>query len=83
MITKPIKWHVRPAMTQISLGIRQSAQSLCCPYEEARVLSYTLSTHCSDCADAQADLSLRSAHYHFFFFFVVRRLIILNDALPV
>ena len=28
--TKPTKWHVRPAKTQISLGIRKSDQSLRC-----------------------------------------------------
>ena len=31
---KPTKWHVRPAKTQISLGIAQSDQSLPCPHEE-------------------------------------------------
>ena len=47
LVTKPTKWHVRPAKTQISLGIRPlSAQR--------RLLS--------DWADAQADLSLRWAH---------------------
>ena len=30
---QPTKWHVRPAKTQISLGI-QADQSLRCPHEE-------------------------------------------------
>ena len=30
LITKPTKWHMRPAKTQISLGIAQSDQSLHC-----------------------------------------------------
>ena len=33
-MTKPTKWHVRQAKTQISLGIAQSDQSLRCPHEE-------------------------------------------------
>ena len=33
-MTKPTKWHVRPAKTQISLGIRPSDQSLRCPHVE-------------------------------------------------
>ena len=32
-MTKPTKWHVRPAKTQIRLGF-QSDQSLRCPHEE-------------------------------------------------
>ena len=35
LVTKPTKWHVRPAKTQISLGICQSDQSLRCPREES------------------------------------------------
>ena len=38
LVTKPTKWHVRPAKTQISLGIRTSAQSeksLRCPHEDS------------------------------------------------
>ena len=38
-MTKPTKLHVRPAKTQISLGIHpvdaQSDQSLRCPHEES------------------------------------------------
>ena len=35
-MTKPTKWPVRPAKTQISLGIRPicSVQSIRCPHEE-------------------------------------------------
>ena len=58
-MTKLTKWHVRPAKTQISLGIRM---------KKAWVLSYPLSAHrrlWSDWVDAQADLSLRWAHSHF------------------
>ena len=67
-MTKPTKWHVCPAKTQISLGIR--------PVWSESWLSLwrnlgTLATHWvhskdwSDWADAQADLSLRWAHSHF------------------
>ena len=34
LMTKPTKWHVHPAKTQISLGIRPVWQSLRCPHEE-------------------------------------------------
>ena len=68
LITKPIKWHVRPAKTQISLGIRpvRSESSL-----STWVLSLPLSTQrrlWSDWADAQADLSLRRALMSFCWF---------------
>ena len=79
-MTKPTKWHVRPAKTQISLGI--------CPVWSETSLSAWRSTGAfathiidlahsedwSDWADAQADLSLRWAHSHFAGF-VERRLI--------
>ena len=39
IVTKPTKWHVHPAKTQISLGIcpvwSQADQSLRCPHEES------------------------------------------------
>ena len=36
LVTKPTKWHVRPAKTQISLrSSAQSDQSICCPREES------------------------------------------------
>ena len=76
-MTKPIKWHVRPAKYQISLGIRPvwSESSL----STSRKLG-SLATHWahsedwSDWADAQADLSFCWAHSHFVGF-VMRRLI--------
>ena len=68
LMTKPAKWHVRPAKTQISLGIRPvwSVFNVC--IKKAWVLRYALSAQrrlWSDWADAQADLSLRWAHSHF------------------
>ena len=48
-MTKPTKWHVRPAKTQISLSFPQADR------EELQ----------SDWADAQADLSFRWAHMPF------------------
>ena len=67
-MTKPTKWHVRPANTRISLGI--------CPvWSESSLSAWrnlgSLATHWvhsedwSDWADAQADLNLRWAHTHF------------------
>ena len=55
-MAKQTKWHVRPAKTQISLGMKK-----------AWVLSNPLSAQqrLSDWADAQADLSLGWAHSHF------------------
>ena len=50
----------------------QSDQSLRCPHEES--LGVELPIKCSDWVDAQADLSLRSAHSHIVGF-VTRRLI--------
>ena len=35
LMTKPTKWHVLPAKTQISLGIPLSDQSLRCLHEES------------------------------------------------
>ena len=68
LVTKPTKWHVRPAKTQISLGIRPgwSPPSLCAqwvakdPSGQRKLWS--------DWADAQADLSLRWAHMPFCWF---------------
>ena len=72
-MTKPTKWHVSPAKTQISLGVSawtsaQSDQSLRCPHKETLGLSYPLSAQrrlWSAWASAQADLSLRWAHMPF------------------
>ena len=58
-MTKPTKWHVRPAKTPISLGILPvwSVFSLCTQY----VVKDPMFPHVDseDWADAQADLSLR------------------------
>ena len=78
LMTKPTKWHVCPAKTQISLGMRPvwSETSL----SAWRKLG-SLATHWahsedwSDWADAQTDLSLHWAHSHFVGF-VMRRLIL-------
>ena len=72
LITKPTKWPVWPAKTQISLGIFFAVRM-----KKHCVLSYPLKAQrrlWSDWADAQADLSLRWAHSHFVGF-VMRRLI--------
>ena len=78
LMTKPTKWPVCPAKTQISLGIRPvwSESSLCsqwvaCP----KVSSCEQRRLWSDWADAHADLSLRWVHSHFVSF-VMRRLIL-------
>ena len=69
---------VRPAKTQISLGIRPVWSVFAVRMKKAWVLSYPLSAQrrlWSDWADAQADPSLRWAHTHFVGF-VTRWLII-------
>ena len=74
---KTNKVHVRPAKTQISLGIRPVWSVFAVRMKTDWVLSYPLSAQrrlWSDWADAQADLSLRWAHTHFVGF-VTRRLI--------
>ena len=68
LMTKPTKWHVRPAKTQISLGIHPA-------WSESSLSTWRklgpLATHCvhtedwSDWADAQADLSLCWVHMPF------------------
>ena len=77
LMTKPMKWHVRPAMTQISLGIRPVWSVVTVHMKKAWILSFPLSTQprlWSDWVDAQAELSLRWLHSHFVGF-VIRRLI--------
>ena len=71
LMTKPTKWHVRPAQTQISLGIRpvRSESSL----SGRKIIGSSANhwAHCedwSDWADGQADLSLRWAHMSFCWF---------------
>ena len=61
LITKPMKWHVRPAKTQISLGIRPVWSVFAVRIKKHWVLSYPSSAQqrlWSDWVDAQADLSL-------------------------
>ena len=86
MITEPQhdktnKMSVRPAKTQISLGIRPvwSESSL-----SAWRNLWSLATHWahsedwSDWADAQADLSLRWAHTHFVGFVMSRLILVIQ-----
>ena len=71
------KMTVRPAKTQISLGIRPIWSVFAVRMKKAWVLSYPLSALqrlWSDWANAQADLSRRWAHTHFVGF-VTSRLI--------
>ena len=66
---------VRPAKTQISLGIRSVWSVFAVRIKKALVLSYPLSAQrrlWSDWADVQADLSLRWAHSHFVGFVMSR-----------
>ena len=65
LVTKPKKWPVRPAKTQISLGIHPvwSDPSLCARWVAKDPISlHADSEDWSDWADAQADLSLRWSH---------------------
>ena len=77
LMTKPTKWHVRPAKTRISLGIRPVWSVIAVRMQKTWVLCYQLSHTSllgeqrrlwSDCADVQADLSLRWAHILFVVF---------------
>ena len=71
LMTKPTKWHLRPAKTQISLG-------MCPVWSESSLSAWsnigssaTHGVHCedwSDLADAQADPSLCWAHRSFWWF---------------
>ena len=68
VMTKPTKWHVRPAKTQISLGIRPicSESSLStCKKLGSLATHWAHSEDWSDLAEVQADLGLRWAHSHF------------------
>ena len=65
---KTNKVSVRPAKTQISLGIHPGWSVFAVRMKKRWVLSYPLSAqwrHWSDWVDAQADLSLRWVHTHF------------------
>ena len=79
-MTKPTKWHARPAKTQISLGIRPVwSESTAVRMKKAWVLSYPLSaqrTLWSYWADAQAESSLGAQSFCWF-----GRLKYLNPAL--
>ena len=69
---KTNKVTVRPANTQINLGI---CRVFAVRMKKAWVLSYPLSAqrrHWSDWADAEADLSLRGVHSHFVGFVMSR-----------
>ena len=71
LMTKPTQWHVYPANTQISLGIRPIWSVFSVRMKKAWVLSYPPSAQrrlWSVWADAQADLSLRWAHMPFSWF---------------
>ena len=66
--TKSTKWPVRPAKTQIILGIRPVWSVFAVCMKKPWVLSYPLSAQrrlWSDWVDAQADLSLLWVHSHF------------------
>ena len=75
-MTKTNKISVRPAKTQISLGIRPvwSESSLCTQWvaKGPTVSSCEHRRFWSDWADAQANLSLRWAHTHFVGFIMSR-----------
>ena len=68
IVTKPTQWHVRPAKTQISLGIRPVwSESSLSAWRKLGSLNAQRRLW-SDWADAQADLSLRWAHMPFCWF---------------
>ena len=72
LMTKPTKWHVRPAQTQISLGIRPVwSESLLSAWRNLRSLAthWAHSEDWSSWADAQDDLSLGWVHMSFCWFY--------------
>ena len=72
--TKATKWHVCPAKTKISLGIRPVwSESLLSPRRKHGSLAthWVHSEDWSDWADAQADLSLHWVHMLFCWFYEV------------
>ena len=76
-MTKPIKWLVHPAKTQISLGVCPVWSVFAVAMNKAWVLSYPLRAQqrlWSDLVDAQADLSLCWTHKscHFVGFVMLR-----------
>ena len=71
LMTKTTQWHVRPAKTQISLGIRPAwSESSLSAFRTLRSLAthWARGEDWSDWADAQADLSLGWAHRSFCWF---------------
>ena len=69
--TNPTKWHVRPAKTQINLGIPPVWSVFAVCMKKAWILSYLLSTQrrlWSGWADSQADPSLCWMHMPFCWF---------------
>ena len=80
-MTKPTKWHVRQAKTQISLAICPVWSVFAVRMKEAWVLSYPLSAQrrlWSDWVDAQADLSLHWAQSFCWFCHKVAHMLIIN-----
>ena len=74
-MTKPTKWHVRPAKTQISLDICPvwSESSMCAQWvAQDPSFLHADSEDWSDWADAQADLSLRWVSEDSFCWFLSR-----------
>ena len=74
-MTKPTKWRVRPAKTEIGLGVRPVWSVFAVRMKQLGSLAvhWTHSEDWSDWADAQADLSLRWRSH--FVGFVMSRLI--------
>ena len=82
---KTNKMSVRPAKTQISLGIRPiwSESSLCAQWvAKDPSFLHADSEDWSDWADAQADLSLCWAHSHFVGFVMSRLMYVNSVGLP-
>ena len=76
LVTKPTKWHVRPAKTDQPGHPPSLISVFAIPMKKAWILSFPLSAQrrlWSDWVDAEADLSLRWAHSHLVGF-VMRRL---------
>ena len=65
LMTKPTKWHVRPAKTPISLGICPVWSVFAVRMKKDRVLSYPLSAQRRLWSD-QSDLCLRWTHSHLY-----------------
>ena len=76
-MTKPTKWHVRPAKTQISLGIRPVwSESSLSAWRKLGSLAthWAHSKDWSDWAEAQADLSSLGTHLFCWFCHVVAQM---------